>query len=150
MSTRRTELIAQTTEEVRRQQTAYDRFHDAVAGYLKINRTDLRCLDLLDQRGRQTAGELSDTTGMIDRLERAGYVRRVRDPGDRRRVLVEPTELAGKYATEVYAPLTAQAEPLYGRFTERELHTIVEFLRTVNEFYGAQITRVEALGRGSE
>jgi uncharacterized protein YktA (UPF0223 family) len=39
---------------------------------------------------------------------------------------------------------------LYDRFTEEELHTIVAFLRTVNEFYGAQITRVEALGRGSE
>jgi DNA-binding MarR family transcriptional regulator len=158
VSTRRTELIAQTTHEVRRQQTAYDRFHDAVAGYLKINRTDLRCLDLLDQRGRQTAGELSEATGlstgavtaMLDRLERVGYVRRVRDTGDRRRVLVEPTDLADKYATEVYAPLAAQAEPLYDRFTEQELHTIVDYLRTVNEFYGAQITRVEALGRGSE
>ena len=158
MSTRRAELIAQTTDQVRRQQSAYDRFHDAVAGYLKINRTDLRCLDLLDLRGRQTAGDLSDASGlstgavtaMIDRLERAGYVRRVRDPGDRRRVLVEPTELAGKYAAEVYAPLAAQAEPLYDRFTERELTTIVDFLRTVNEFYGSQITRVEALGRGGE
>jgi DNA-binding MarR family transcriptional regulator len=157
VSTGRPELIAQTTQEVRRQQAAYDRFHDAVAGYLKINRTDLRCLDLLDQRGRQTAGELSEATGlstgavtvMLDRLERAGYARRVRDPGDRRRVMVEPTELARKYAAEIYAPLTAQAAPLYDRFTSQELDTIVTFLQTVNEFFSGQIARVEALGHGT-
>lgn len=156
MSTRRTELIAEASAEVRHQQVAYDRFHDAVAGYLKINRTDLRCLDLLDLRGRLTAGELSAATGlstgsvtvMLDRLERAGYVRRLRDPGDRRRVYAEPTELAAKYGTEIYAPLTAQAAPLYDRFTEDQLATIVDFLHTVSEFYGGQIARVEALDPG--
>jgi DNA-binding MarR family transcriptional regulator len=157
VSTRRTGLIAEASAEVRRQQAAYDRFHDAVAGYLKINRTDLRCLDLLDLRGKMSAGELSEATGlspgavtvMLDRLEHAGYVRRVRDPGDRRRVYAEPTELASKYAAEVYAPLTAQAAPLYDRFTEEQLATIVNFLRTASEFYGGQIARVEALGPGS-
>jgi DNA-binding MarR family transcriptional regulator len=143
---------------VRRQQAAYDRFHDAVAGYLKINRTDLRCLDLLDQRGRQSAGELSEATGlstgavtvMLDRLERAGFVRRVRDVGDRRRIMVEATDLAGKYGSEIYAPLAAQALPLYDRFTDEQLVTIVDFLKTVNEFYGTQISRMEALTRGGE
>jgi hypothetical protein len=65
----------------------------------------------------------------------------------RRRVIVEPTELAGKYATEVYAPLAAQAAPQYDRFAEEQLSTIVDFLRIVNEFYVGQIARVEALGR---
>ena len=40
------------TDEVRQQQIAYDRFHNAVAVYLGINRTDLRCLDMLDLAGR--------------------------------------------------------------------------------------------------
>jgi DNA-binding MarR family transcriptional regulator len=158
VSTSRTALISQTTEEVRRQQAAYDRFHDAVAGYLKINRTDLRCLDLIDQRGRQSAGELSEATGlstgavtvMLDRLERAGFVRRVRDVGDRRRIMVESTDLAAKYGSEIYAPLAAQALPLYDRFTDEQLVTIVDFLKTVNEFYGTQISRMEALTRGGE
>ena len=157
MSTRRSTLSAQTTREVRRQQNAYDRFHDAVAGYLRVNRTDLRCLDLLDQHGRQTAGELAEATGlttgavtaMIDRLERAGYVQRLRDPGDRRRVLVEATELARKYAMQVYAPLAEQAAPLYDRFSEQQMLTILDFLRIVNDFYDTQIARVEALDRGS-
>lgn len=155
VSTRRTGLIAETTQAVRSQQAAYDRFHDAVGDYLKINRTDLRCLDLLDLHGRMSAGELSEATGlstgavtvMLDRLERTGYVRRVRDASDRRRVYVERTELAARYAAEIYAPLAAQAVPLYDRFTDDQLATIVDFLHTVNEFYGGQITRVEGLGR---
>jgi DNA-binding MarR family transcriptional regulator len=157
VSTRRNELIAVASAEVRRQQAAYDRFHDAVADHLKVNRTDLRCLDLLDLRGRMTAGELSEATGlstgavtvMLDRLERAGYVLRVRDPGDRRRVYAEPTELAAKHAAEIYAPLTAQAAPLYDRFTEDQLATIADFLHTATEFYSGQTARVEALTPGS-
>src|SRR6201987_715365 len=74
----RTELIAALTAEVRQQQIAYDRFHDAVAAYLGVNRTDLRCLDILDLAGRRTAGELATEMGMstgavtalIDRLEK--------------------------------------------------------------------------------
>ena len=66
----RPELIAQTTAEVRAQQIAYDRFHDAVASYLGINRTDLRCLDILYLAGRQTAGELAAAMGMSMRRAR--------------------------------------------------------------------------------
>jgi len=157
VSTTRAGLSAQTLGEVRAQQRAYDRFHDAVAGYLRLNRTDVRCLDLLDQRGTQTAGELSETTGlttgavtaMLDRLERAGYVRRLRDPGDRRKVLVEPTELARERAREIYAPFAEQEAPLHERFTDDQLATILDFLRIASEFYATQTGRVEALGRGS-
>jgi len=153
VSTRRTGLIAKASAEMRRQQATYDRFHDAVADHLKVNRTDLRCLDLLDLHGKMTAGELSQATGlstgavtvMLDRLERAGYVRRVRDPGDRRRVYAEPTELAAKHAAEIYAPLTAQAAPLYDRFTDDQLATIADFLGTATKFYSGQTARVEAL-----
>src|ERR1700677_862697 len=89
----RLELIAQTTAEVRQQQIAYDRFHDAVAAYFGINRTDLRCLDILDLSGQQTAGELAAqmgmstgaVTAMLDRLGKAGYLRRGRDPAGRAR-----------------------------------------------------------------
>jgi hypothetical protein len=49
---------------VRQQQIAYDRFHDAVAAYLGLNRTDIRCLDIPDLTGRQTAGELAAGMGL--------------------------------------------------------------------------------------
>ena len=151
----RAELIAQTTAEVRQQQIAYDRFHDAVAAYLGLNRTDIRCLDILDLTGRQTAGELAAgmglstgaVTAMLDRLERTGYVRRVRDPADRRRVLVEPAELAAERGREIYGPFEEQTGPMFARFTDADLAMIRDFLRLGNEFYERQIARIEQLAR---
>jgi len=151
----RLELIAQTTAEVRQQQIAYDRFHDAVAAYFGINRTDLRCLDILDLSGQQTAGELAAqmgmstgaVTAMLDRLEKAGYVRRVRDPADRRRVLVEPAELARERGREIYQPFEEQTVPMFARFTNEQLAVVRDFLRLGNDFYDVQTNRVEDLAR---
>ncbi len=151
----RPELILQTTAEVRAQQIAYDRFHDAVASYLGINRTDLRCLDILDLAGRQTAGELAAAMGlstgavtaMLDRLEKTGYVRRLRDPADRRRVLVEPAELARDRGREVYQPFEEQTVPMFARFTDEQIAVVRDFLRIGNDFYDVQTARIEELAR---
>jgi DNA-binding MarR family transcriptional regulator len=153
----RLDLIAQTTAEVRQQQIAYDRFHDAVAAYLGINRTDLRCLDILDLSGQQTAGELAvqmgmstgAVTAMLDRLEKAGYLRRVRDPADRRRVLVETAELARERGREIYQPFEELTVPMFARFTDEQLAVVRDFLRLGNDFYDVQTTRIEDLARRS-
>src|SRR5690242_14179462 len=82
------------------QQAATDgiMFHQAVADRLGLHVSDLRCLNILLEAGPVPAGEIGERTGlttgavtrMVDRLERAGYVRRQSDPADRRRVLVSP------------------------------------------------------------
>jgi DNA-binding MarR family transcriptional regulator len=154
---RRPELIAETTAEVRAQQIAYDRFHDAVASYLGINRTDLRCLDILDLAGRPTAGDLAAAMGMstgavtamLDRLEKTGYLRRLRDPADRRRVLVETAELARERGWEVYQPFEEQTVPMFARFTDEQLAVVRDFLRIGNDFYDVQTARIEELARGA-
>src|SRR5437763_15469371 len=71
-------------------------FHQAVADHFGLNPTDHKCMDLLFTKGPMTAGELADVTGLttgaitgvIDRLEGDGFVRREDDPNDRRRVIV--------------------------------------------------------------
>jgi DNA-binding MarR family transcriptional regulator len=65
---------------------------------------------------------------MLDRLERAGYVRRVRDVDDRRRVFVEATELARRLAWEIYGPMGEMGAPVIARFSDDELRAIKEFL----------------------
>jgi len=152
---RRAGLIAEMVAEVRQQQIAYDRFHDAVAAYLGVNRTDLRCLDILDLTGRRTAGELAAEMGMstgavtalLDRVEKAGYIRRVRDPGDRRRVLVELTEQARERGWEIYQPFTELTGPAFARFTDEQLATVRDFLQVGNDFYAIQTARLEGLTR---
>jgi DNA-binding MarR family transcriptional regulator len=129
------ELVAALTAANRRYQQATDALDQAASELLGINRTDARCMDVVLQRGRVTAGELAQAAGLspgaattaIDRLERAGYARRVRDPDDRRRVIVEPTEKTVKLAEEVYGPLRDSGVVLMQRFSERELRRITEF-----------------------
>ena len=74
-------------------------FHQAVADMLGLYITDHKCLDLIYRFGAMPAGRIAELTGLttgavtgiIDRLEKAGYVRRTNDPNDRRRTIVEPT-----------------------------------------------------------
>ena len=103
-------------DEFRAGQNATDMVDQAAADLLGVNRTDARCLDILDRLGRVTAGRLAEESGlttgavtaMIDRLERAGHVRRVRDEEDRRRVLVEVTPRTRRAAEKLYEPLSAR------------------------------------------
>src|SRR5262249_50475729 len=95
----RSALLTELFTEIRAGQNAVDAMDDAAAAYLGINRTDFRCLDVIDRRGRMTAGELAVESGLttgaitavLDRLERGGFVRRSRDDEDRRRIFVELT-----------------------------------------------------------
>lgn len=73
-------------------------YHQAIADSLGVNVTDLKCLDLAREIEELTPGKLAELTGLttgsitvaLDRLERAGYIRRQRDPRDRRKVIIQP------------------------------------------------------------
>jgi DNA-binding MarR family transcriptional regulator len=150
----RQELIARAGLAARLQQNDYDRFEDAAAEYFGVNRTAMRCMEVLDRAGQLTAGEIARQTGltsgavtaMVDRLERAGYVRRLRDTGDRRRVLVELTDRARQVTQEIYGPLaTAMTE--FERYSDDELRLIGDFLRLSGELLGVHTARIEAQRR---
>jgi DNA-binding MarR family transcriptional regulator len=130
------EQIRALTAANRRYQQGTDALDQAASELLGINRTDARCIDIVLQAGRLTAGELAVAAGLspgaattaIDRLERAGFARRVRDPDDRRRVIVEPTDRIAELAEEVYGPLRDGGADLMGQFSERQLTAIRKFL----------------------
>src|SRR5687768_2886836 len=92
----RPELIAAFDTETRRMGSMATLHNHAVAEAAGLHQTDQECLDLLDWAEPLTAGELARhlgltsgaVTGLIDRLEAGGWVRRERDPSDRRRVYV--------------------------------------------------------------
>ena len=71
---------------------------------------------------------------MIDRLERAGFARRVRDERDRRKVLIEVTPAFYARADEIWGPAAADWQRMLGdRFSDAELATIVAFLTQAGE-----------------
>jgi DNA-binding MarR family transcriptional regulator len=128
-------LIEAVGAAMRGYQRATDALDDAIAERFGINRTDLRHLDLLYE-GPLSAGQLSERSGLspaamttlIDRLERKGYVRRVRDANDRRRVFVELTDQAKKAAWEMYGPVAKEGQQLLAEYTDEQLEMMRDFL----------------------
>lgn len=145
-------LVERAVLEIRAQQNATDAFDEAVCEALGINRSDQRCLDTLERHGQMTAGALSAATGLssgattdlLDRMERAGYVRRLRDAGDRRRVLVELTAEARRDVAELYAPLDEEIRAHLERCTDEQLASIAGFARCCRELNERHVARVWA------
>ena len=117
-------------------------FEERAAARLGIGAGDLRCLNAIENAGGLTAGELSRAvgvtsgavTGAIDRLEAAGFARRVADPSDRRRVRIEVTPEFLARAAEIWGPVAADWQrELAARFTAAELQTATRFLELTTE-----------------
>ncbi len=154
MSSHKREVFDQLLAEVRGSQNATARFDQAVADAAGLNRTDMRIIDALDQEGPVPAGRLAEVTGLssgamttaLDRLERAGYARRARDTGDRRRVLVELTEQS-QTVHEFYAEHAAYAERLYQRHSLEQLELMLQMFRESREFNERRAAELEAATR---
>jgi DNA-binding MarR family transcriptional regulator len=148
----KSELIDELAREVRAGQVAVDQMDDAACRALGVNRTDGRCLDIIDREGPVAAGRLAQASGLttaavtavIDRLERAGYARRVDDPKDRRRVLVEITPLMRERGEAIWGPYEFFQEML-GRYTVEQLELLRDFHRVGREFNEQRAAEVRKL-----
>jgi DNA-binding MarR family transcriptional regulator len=161
-SKRRQEALDALNWEVRGWQADQELFDSVVSDRAGLNRTDWRCLDILGTRGPMTAGQLAAAvrlttgavTGVLDRLEAAGLVRRVRDTSDRRRVMVELTDEVRRLAAPVFGPLVADATTAHAVFDEGQLAMITRFIRIERELLAKHTERVAALkpapGRSAE
>ena len=138
---------------VRGWQTDQDIFDEAAAAYAGINRTDFRCLDILDRGGPMTAGQLATAsrltsgaiTAVLDRLEEADLVRRVRDTADRRRVMVEVVPDLLQRSMPIYGPIIADGARDMATYTDEELAVIVDFLNRSRAMLERHTTRVLAM-----
>ncbi|MGA7668944.1 MAG: MarR family transcriptional regulator [Nitrolancea sp.] len=135
-------LIRILDREMRRISAQSVMFSQAVAERLGLNPTDLECLGIIGETGALTAGQLAELTGLttgaitgvIDRLERAGYVRREQDASDRRRVIVQPVlEAAQERITPLFDSISRETTRLISRYTDKELALITEFATRMNQ-----------------
>ncbi|MGA2805421.1 MAG: MarR family transcriptional regulator [Acidimicrobiales bacterium] len=144
---KRKRSLEELTHALRTFLSASDAFDEALGGVLGLNATDVRCVDLLDQYGTMTAGALAAVAGLstgavtflLDRLERAGFVRRVRDDQDRRRVLVELAPFARAQISELHAGLHEALKGSAQHFSMSDLESIITFLREGAKLYEAQV-----------
>jgi DNA-binding MarR family transcriptional regulator len=132
----RTELLRELNEALRKMGAQSVLLSDVVAKLVGLNSTDLECLDLLLLSGVTTAGRLAAHTGLttgaitavIDRLERAGFARRRRDPGDRRRVFVEAMPRCVREIGPLYRPLAHATAKLHDEYDDRQLALVADYL----------------------
>ena len=138
------ELVGEIVgRHARRHSTAVVLFHHAVAERLGLGPTDHKCLDLLRDRGAMTGSELAAITGLtsgaitgvVARLERAGYLRRELDPHDGRKQILH-LALERAYIQDVINPLRADVAAVLENFNTHQLTAIAEFLaRTTDLVY---------------
>src|ERR671920_1194993 len=128
---KREEIIHAIIEKHREMSTETIMFHQAIADVLGLHITDHKCLDLITRYGAMPAGRLAELTGLttgaitgiIDRLEEAGYVRRTNDPKDRRRTIVQPTrnKKLEKKIEVLFIPLRDRIHNLLSSYSDSEL-----------------------------
>lgn len=156
---RRAELDEELTREWRQLAGELALLNQGISDRLGINGTDLQCLSVLGTAGPIAAGQLAERTGLttgavtgvIDRLEKAGFVRRERDSVDRRKVIVQPLsdEELRRRAPEldaVFRSILAGAESDAG-YTDEQLDLIVHFIRRSHPVIQNQIA---ALRHGTD
>lgn len=117
-------------------------FHQAVAERLGLNITDHKCLDyILREEGGATAGELAQATGLtsgaitgvIDRLERAGFAKRHPDPKDRRKVIVVPVPDRLPEIGKLFESLGRNMGRMMSSYSPREAELLVAFMKRASE-----------------
>jgi DNA-binding MarR family transcriptional regulator len=113
-------------------------FHQAVADAVGLYITDHQCMHFIHRYGAMPAGKLAEltclttgaVTGIIDRLEKAGYVRRANDPKDRRRIIVEPirNKKLERKLEMIFIPLHEKMHKLMSSYSDSELAFLLEAL----------------------
>ena len=132
----RTELLKRVAVAGREQSAAAVAFHAAAAASQDLSLTEGKALDLLEREGPLTARQLSEmsglapasVTGLVDRLERKGFARRIPHPHDGRRVLIELHPERAARLKPLFADFLRSLDELYARYTDEQLATIAEFL----------------------
>ena len=121
------------------------------ADRIGINATDLNCLNLVALTGHMTAGDLArqtglstaSITGVLDRLEEGGFVRRVRDPHDRRRVIVELGGGPGlREIGPTFGPVVKAWRATAASYSDDELRLLLEFQGKLEEVMRGQLARL--------
>jgi DNA-binding MarR family transcriptional regulator len=152
----RRELLDALAQVGREHSDATVFFHATMADRLDLHPTDYKALSVLERLGAMSAGEIgrhcgiatASVTNLIDRLEHKGFLRRLRDGSDRRRILVEPVADRIAPARGLFRSTSRSLARLYERYSDRDLALIADFLSRNAERLRAETLRLGAAGDG--
>jgi DNA-binding MarR family transcriptional regulator len=151
MTKKRQALIAEVGAAMQAYQRSTQAFDDAIGRALQLNPTDLRGLDWLVD-GPKSAGELSRgtglssaaTTALVDRLVSKGYVERIADPSDRRRVLARMTDEGARRVGRFYGPLVREGSALFDGISDATIEAMRDWLTQARELTDRHRDRIDA------
>jgi DNA-binding MarR family transcriptional regulator len=150
-SAERRRLENEFLDAIRRSGSIMQLLGQVSADRIGINATDLNCLNIVALTGAMTAGDLARATGLttasitgvLDRLEEAGFVRRERDPNDRRRVIVNLNAGRGWHdVAPVFAPVIKAWRGAAAGYSDDELRLILDFQRQVADIMRDQLAQM--------
>jgi DNA-binding MarR family transcriptional regulator len=134
-------------------------FYTQVAKLVGLSVSDLRAWDLLVSYGPMSASEFAEltgltagaVTGLLDRLSKAGAVKRVPDPDDRRKVIIVViSELRSGRATSVYFDaFQAALDRLYKHYSDAEIRIIDRYSREVSALLQEETARLRSAKFGT-
>jgi DNA-binding MarR family transcriptional regulator len=138
---RRRRSIVAIKESLRDLRNQLSLLNHQVGARVELKNVDLDCLELLDRHGPLSPSALArraglhpaTMTGILDRLERGGWVARERDPDDRRAVVVRTRRERGAELFRLYAGMSASIDQICARYTDAELELLAEFLRRTTD-----------------
>jgi DNA-binding MarR family transcriptional regulator len=135
----RSELLDALERGFREASTAGIMLHQVVAERLGLHITDHKCMGMLCELGPVSAGRLAELTGLttgaitgvLNRLERAGYARRIRNPKDRRNVNVEARHVAAfsRRMEALLGPLGKRMRTMSAKYSAEELALVRDFMK---------------------
>jgi DNA-binding MarR family transcriptional regulator len=136
--------------------TAVIAFHEAGARRLGMTAAERKCAGIIAELGGATPKALAEATGLstgaitgiVDRLERAGYAKREPNPADRRSVIVRPsnTERLGRESLPIFASLTEAMNRLNGRYSGEQRQLILRHLEDTIAVLREQTAKVQQRG----
>lgn len=132
----REELFDALDQELRAFNAESAMVSQVVAERLGIGPTDLQCVNILGRTGPIPAGRLAELTGLatptitgvVDRLEEAGFVVRERNSGDRRRVFVRPLPEVWRRISPLFDSIRQASAEMCSRYSDEELALILDFV----------------------
>jgi DNA-binding MarR family transcriptional regulator len=137
MAQRRRRLVTTIKELLRELSVQLSLLNHHVGARVQLKGVDVDCLELVARHGplsptalaRHAGLHPATVTGILDRLERGGWVARDRDPADRRGVIIRPLRDRNPELFGLYSTMNASLEEICSRYTDSELAMLTDFLR---------------------
>jgi DNA-binding MarR family transcriptional regulator len=155
----REEIVQNIVDKFREMSTDTLMFHQVVADELGLYISDHKCMDIIHRFGAMPAGKLGEMTGlttgaitgMVDRLEKAGYLRRTNDPKDRRKTIVEPirNKKLERKIEMIFIPLHERIHKVLSSYSNSELTFLLDVMSELVKQTREESNRLRSLRKKS-